>query len=229
MLRAQIIVVEGPLAAGKSQFAQELAKDLDMLYVPEANMDLIYINPYGYDMRQLDAQLPASYRSYDIGNFLQHPTDKQAANFQIRMYMLRYQQYVDALAHVLSTGQGVVLDRSCFSDFVFVEAMVRAKYMSAGAKSVYYDLKKNTIGELFKPHLVVYLDVPVETVRERLAARKLAGETETCTDAYLRDVDHFYKQEYLKEAAVSSELLVYDWSAGGETEIVVEDIERIGE
>lgn len=230
MLVLQIIVVEGPLAAGKSKFAKELATELDMLYVPEANMDLLYVNPYGYDMRQLDDQLPASYKSYDVSNFLRNPNDMRAANFQIRMYMLRYNQYVDALAHVLSTGQGVVLDRSCFSDFVFLEAMVRANFVSAGAKSVYYDLRKNTIEELFKPHLVVYLDVPVDTVKQRVAARKLDGEagSKVISDAYLKDIDYFYKQEYLKDISVSSELLVYDWSEGGETEIVVEDIERIG-
>lgn len=74
-------------------------------------------------------------------------------------------QYVDALAHVLSTGQGVVLDRSCFSDFVFVEAMQKSDYISRAARSVYYDIRKNTITELLKPHLVIYLDVPVETVK----------------------------------------------------------------
>lgn len=136
-----------------------------MLYVPEANMDAIYINPYGYDMRKLDDQLPEGSKSFDVRNFCANPTHKDVANFQIRMYMLRYEQYVDALAHVLSTGQGVVLDRSCFSDFVFVEAMSKANYISRGARSVYYDLRKNTIGELLKPHLVIYLDMPVETVK----------------------------------------------------------------
>lgn len=123
-------MVEGPIAAGKSKFAQELANELEMLYMPEANMDLIYINPYGYDMRQLDPQLPKDVRSFDVKNFLADPTARNVAVFQIRMYMLRYSQYIDALAHVLSTGQGVVLDRSCYSDFVFIEAMANSGYIS---------------------------------------------------------------------------------------------------
>lgn len=85
----KIIVVEGPVAAGKSKFAQELASDLDMLYVPEANLDLIYINQYGYDMRQLDDQLPASCKSFDVNNFLRNPTHTLTATFQLRMYTLR--------------------------------------------------------------------------------------------------------------------------------------------
>lgn len=85
----QIIVVDGPVAAGKSKFASELATELDMLYVPEATMDMLYINPYGYDMRKLDDQLPESCKSFDVKNFLRDPTNRLTANFQIRMYMLR--------------------------------------------------------------------------------------------------------------------------------------------
>lgn len=82
--------MEGPLAAGKSKFAKELADELEMLYVPEANMDMIYINPYGYDMRQLDDQMPESSKSFDASNFCKNPNHRLAANFQIRMYMLRF-------------------------------------------------------------------------------------------------------------------------------------------
>lgn len=85
----QIILVEGPLAAGKSKFAKELAEELDMLYMPEANMDMIFINPYGYDMRQLDPQLPESSKSFDVRNFCQNPSHVLAGQLQIRMYMLR--------------------------------------------------------------------------------------------------------------------------------------------
>lgn len=162
---SKIICVEGPIAAGKSKFAKELAEELEMLYVPEANMDLIYINSYGYDMRQLDPQLSENCRSYDVKNFCLEPNNPLAASYQIRMYMLRYEQYVDALAHLLSTGQGVVLDRSCYSDFVFLEAMHRQGYISKGARSVYHELRQNTINELLKPHLVVYLDLPVDAVK----------------------------------------------------------------
>lgn len=36
-----------------------------------------------------------------------------------------------------------------------------------------------------------------------------------------------YKQQYLKEISVHAELLIYDWSSYGESEVVVEDIERM--
>lgn len=162
---SKIILVEGPIAAGKSKFAQELANELDMYYIPEANMDMAFINSYGFDLRSLDDQLPESCRSFDAVNFCREPKHLLTACFQIRMYQLRYMQYIDALQHILSTGQGVVLDRSCYSDFVFAEAMHKNGYISSGARSVYHEIRNNTIGELMKPHLVIYLDTPVDVVK----------------------------------------------------------------
>lgn len=224
-----MIVVEGPIASGKTAFAKELAVELDMQYVPQPTLDDIYINPYGYDMRQLDPQLPKNMRSFDVKNFLLDPNGRNVAQFQIRMLMLRYSAYIDALAHVLSTGQGVVCNRSPYTDYVFVETMFKHGYISAGARSVYYDLRANTITEILQPHLVIYLDVPVSKVKENIKKRSIAHELKSAvfTDQYLTDMEHIYKQRYLKEITTHAELLVYDWSNGGETEVVVEDIERI--
>jgi NADH dehydrogenase (ubiquinone) 1 alpha subcomplex subunit 10 len=46
------------------------------------------------------------------------------------MIQLRYLQYVDALAHIMNTGQGAVLDRSYFSDRVFTHSMFDEGYIS---------------------------------------------------------------------------------------------------
>ncbi|XP_005175406.2 NADH dehydrogenase [ubiquinone] 1 alpha subcomplex subunit 10, mitochondrial [Musca domestica] len=226
---SKIICVEGPIAAGKSKFAKELADELEMLYVPEANMDMFYINSYGYDLRQLDPKLPESCRSFDVVNFCKEPNHRLTPTFQILMYQLRFEQYVDALAHLLSTGQGVVLDRSCYSDFVFLETMYKHGYVSKAARSVYYEIRGNTLTELLKPHLVIYLDLPVDAVKQRIKARNNDYEVKSpvFTDAYLKDMENTYKQQYLKDIATHAELLIYDWTAGGETEVVVEDIERI--
>lgn len=53
-------------------------------------------------------------------------------------YIFRFSQYIDALAHVFSTGQGVILDRCCYSDFVFTEAMYSQGYLSKKGKFVYF-------------------------------------------------------------------------------------------
>lgn len=42
-------------------------------------------------------------------------------------------------------------------------------------------------------------------------------------------MDSIYKKEYLREISAHAELLVYDWTNGGDVELVIEDIEKIGE
>lgn len=108
--------------------------------------------------------------------------------------------------------------------------MFESQYISKGVRSVYYDIKANSINQLIKPHLCIYLDVPVETVKQRIKERNIDYEvnSKALTDKYLQSIDTVYKQRFLKEVNVASELLVYDWSNGGEAEVVVEDIERIG-
>uniref|UniRef100_A0A1B6LQC9 NADH dehydrogenase [ubiquinone] 1 alpha subcomplex subunit 10, mitochondrial n=1 Tax=Graphocephala atropunctata TaxID=36148 RepID=A0A1B6LQC9_9HEMI len=226
---SKIIVVDGAVAAGKSAFAKQLAEDLDMLYMPEANMNMIYINPYGYDMRQLDPKLPASCRSYDTKDFCLNPHHFNAAGLQVMLYKLKYSQYIDALAHVMNTGQGVVMDKSLYSDFAYIEAMTKEGFISKSARSVYYDIKRHTIDEMMRPHLAIYLDVPVNKIQEKIKKRGHAHEqnSKALSTSFLTALEEAYKRQYLKEVSVHSELLIYDWSDGGDVEVVVEDVERI--
>lgn len=85
----QIIVVEGPVAAGKTKLAKQLAKELDMLYFPEANLDMCYINSYGFNLRTLDPQLPLSCQTFDVMNFLRDPKHVNVARFQIEQYIVK--------------------------------------------------------------------------------------------------------------------------------------------
>lgn len=126
----KVIVVEGPVAAGKSKFAKAIAEELEMQYFPEAHQDMYLINDRGFNYKRLDDQLPEGARSFDVDKFLQNPTYYRAACMQFEQYYVKYSQYIDALAHLLSTGQGVVLDRCVFSDFVFLEAMFSKCYVS---------------------------------------------------------------------------------------------------
>lgn len=160
----KVVVVEGPVAAGKTAFAKSLAEDLGMKHFPEANMDIHYKRPNGCDLRMFDSQIPEDTRTFDHVDFNRNPSHRLAGSFQLLMYIARYSQYIDALAHLFNTGQGVVLERSPYSDFVFLEAMYNQKFISKGVRSVYYELRSVTLEELMRPHLVIYLDVPVPKV-----------------------------------------------------------------
>ena len=45
--------------------------------------------------------------------------------------------------------------------------------------------------------------------------------------SYLNDIYNTMKQSYIKQAKKNSLVLVYDWNTEGETELVIEDIERL--
>ncbi|XP_075985784.1 NADH dehydrogenase (ubiquinone) subunit ND-42 [Anticarsia gemmatalis] len=225
----KVVVVEGPVAVGKTAFAAALAEDLGMKHFPEANMDIHYIRPNGCDLRMFDKDVPEDTRTFDHVNFNLTPNHRLAANYQIMMYVARFSQYIDALTHLLNTGQGVVLERSPYSDFVFLEAMYSQKFISRAARGVYYELRANTIEELMRPHLVIYLDMKVDKVQEAIKKRNLEHEQSgrALTKNFLTEMERQYKTKYLRDIASHAELLVYDWSGGGEVEVVVEDIERL--
>lgn len=75
----KVIVVDGPIAAGKSDLAKSIAAELDMLYFPEANLDMLYTNEYNYNLKQLDNLLPKSVQSFDVKDFCLNPNDSRAA------------------------------------------------------------------------------------------------------------------------------------------------------
>ena len=130
----KLVVIDGPPTAGKAQLAKELADELDMVYSPAPTMDYLLHNDYGYDMRQLDPQLPEDCRSFDETNFLQDPSCVKAWRLRMWKLELRFRQHLEALAHILNTGQGVVMDRSPFSDHVYTEAMAAHKLCSQNCK-----------------------------------------------------------------------------------------------
>lgn len=225
----KVLVVDGPIAAGKSTFAKQLAEDLDMLYFPEANFDMAYVNHAGGDVRSINHKLPENAQYVDIEGFYRNPKHGNVGTMQIQMQQIRFEQYIDALAHLLNTGQGVVLDRSIYSDFVFMEAMYEAGYMSKQARAYYEEQYEAMKIMIRQPHLIIYLDIPVDLVQKRIKERNIESEVKTSvlTEKYLSTIDRCYKQKFLKDMSVKSEVLVYDWSNYGDVEVVVEDIERL--
>lgn len=226
---SKIIIVDGPIAVGKTNFAKMLADDLDMHFVPEANMDMVCIDPYGFDERSLNDKLPENLQNLDEKIFCCNPFHKNAAFFQFSMFELRMSMYIDALAHLMNSGQGVVMVRSVYSDMVFAEAMAKCGYITKAVLKNYHWMRDEMFPELLRPHLQIYLDVPVPLVQERIKQRGIDAEVngKALTPAYLSAIEDAYKRKFLPEIENHAELLIYDWSDFGDLELAVEDIERI--
>ena len=95
-------------------------------------------------------------------------------------------------------------------------------------------MRNLTIDQVLRPNLIIYLDAPVDVVQSKIRERSKtthpweANSPVWENTEYLNDLyGNLMKKQYLRTAAESSMVLTYDWSEGGDVEVVVEDIERL--
>lgn len=119
----------------------------------------------------------------------------------------------------------------------------------------YHSVRNNALFSLWRPHLVIYLDVPIAETKRKIEARNRPYEKDSkmATPEYLQSLVDSYKKDFLKDIrytwhilcryskflfdlknifffcwnSTHAEVLVYDWTKAANTEIVVEDIERV--
>ncbi|KAJ8384088.1 hypothetical protein AAFF_G00208790 [Aldrovandia affinis] len=220
---SRIITIDGSLASGKGALARSLADKLGMLYLPEAGVH--YLDRATGEAEPLhtrfngNCSLETFYRN-------PHAPDGNSYRLQSWMYHVRLLQYSDAIEHLLTTGQGVVLERSPFSDMVFLEAMFKQGYIRKQCVEHYNEIKNISICEFLPPHLVIYLDVPAEEVQRRLQQSGQA-HLQNVPLAYLKSIEEAYKKSYLPSISEHAELLAYDATQAHDIERVVEDIESL--
>merc|ERR1711962_1327945 len=211
---SKLVVVEGPPALDKTKFAKELAEEFGMLYVPGFTMDDFYINAYGYDLRELDFVFKYTRnKCFDEKLFAQDPTanDHGLDRMLYQSHVKRYVKYVDMLAHIFNTGQGVVTERSPHSDWVYFEAAYQQGWISKTTRKHYFKLRDLMMCEILRPNLIVYLDTPVDVVQRKI--RERAEKThpwEKNSPVYENTgyLNHLYndlfKKQYLQEAGIHS-------------------------
>jgi len=234
---SKLVVVEGPPALGKTEMAKALAEEFDMKFVPGFTMEDYYVNNYGYDLRELDYRFTSERnKSFDEKKFAQDPLGQDGGLDRMlwNLHMMRYLQYVDILEHLFNTGQGVVTERSPFSDWAYIDAAFNQGWLDKTTKTHYWKMRNLTIDAILRPNLIIYLDAPTEVVQSKIRARSQTSHPWEANSPvwenteYLEDLyQKMMKKQYLPVAAESSYVLQYDWSEGGDVEVVVEDIERL--
>uniref|UniRef100_J3S9U6 NADH dehydrogenase [ubiquinone] 1 alpha subcomplex subunit 10, mitochondrial n=1 Tax=Crotalus adamanteus TaxID=8729 RepID=J3S9U6_CROAD len=220
---SKVFTVDGNLHAGTAKLAQQVAEILGLRYFPEANIHLLDSLTGGG--KKLDLKYNGSCCLETFYNEPKHPNGN-SYRLQAWMYCSRFLQYADALSHLLSTGQGVVLERSPYSDFVFLEAMSKQNYIHPRCVKHYYRMKHLSICEILPPHLVLYIDVPVSEVKKRIDKIGEPYEKNVST-AYLQSIEDAYKKSFLPQMSETSEILQYTASELDSMERIIEDIEML--
>ncbi|XP_008592379.1 PREDICTED: NADH dehydrogenase [ubiquinone] 1 alpha subcomplex subunit 10, mitochondrial, partial [Galeopterus variegatus] len=220
---SKVITVDGNICSGKGKLAKQIAEKLGLKHFPEAGIH--YADSITGDGKTLDIEFNGNC---SLEKFYDDPKSNDGHSYRLQswLYTNRLLQYADALEHLLSTGQGVVLERSIFSDFVFLEAMLKQGFIRKQCVEHYNDVKKVTICEYLPPHVVIYIDVPVPEIQNRIQKKGNPHEMKI-TSAYLQDIENAYKKTFLPEMSEKCEVLLCNAREAEDTEKVIEDIERL--
>lgn len=152
-----VIIVEGNIGAGKSTFAQHLARALDGEYLPEPADGT---NPYLEDYYRDPAQWA----------------------FEMQMFLLtrRYRAQKYAQGKVRHKGGFVVLDRSYYGDVCFANVQRQLGYFSERDYETYLSHHADMKVNLEPPAMAIFLCVDTSVCKERINRRLSEKEGRKC-------------------------------------------------
>lgn len=163
-MNSGVIIVEGNIGAGKSTFAQHLAKALDGEYLPEPADGT---NPYLADY----------YR------------DPARWAFEMQMFLLtrRYRAQKYAQGKVRHKGGFVVLDRSYYGDVCFANVQRQLGYFSERDYNTYLSHHTDMKVNLEPPAVAIFLCVDTSVCKERINKRLSEKEGRKCESGITLD------------------------------------------
>lgn len=137
-----------------------------MQYFPDVDADLEYKSWDGFDWRDLNIHLHEDVKYPDFKSVLETRNPYQAAVWEMSLLRLKSYNYLRALTHLLNTGDGVVIERSAWSGTVFARTLRDMNLVSQDFLDHYWAVRSNAFSGMYRPHIVIYLDVPIDKCLE---------------------------------------------------------------
>ncbi|XP_062613253.1 NADH dehydrogenase [ubiquinone] 1 alpha subcomplex subunit 10, mitochondrial-like [Saccostrea cucullata] len=213
-----VIIVDGNIGTGKKDLAKKIAEEFDLRYIEDVDYDKIYISRelWGhFDMREVNACAPNRTMFNSLETFW--ATKKLEDNSLImktqwEMYYYRWNVYIDALKHIVNTGQGVVLSRNLYSDIAFSYAMLKKKLYNKRVYEQFEDYVEGSFHYLWAPHLCIYLDATPAYCMKKIKERKVPFEMNSpiLNEEFLALNAEGYEKKALPKLEPFSEIMVLD-------------------
>ncbi|GKT22782.1 Deoxynucleoside kinase like protein [Aduncisulcus paluster] len=191
-----IIVIEGNISAGKSTLAKSLALELDLRLFEEPVVE----NPY-------------------LEDFYKDPC-KWALTMQLWLLEQRYKTYREGIAHYKKTGQGVLFDRSVYSDAVFAINSKKCGQISIEGYERYCSKLNECLKECEIPHFIIYLDVSPEICYRRIHSMRKRACEGTIPLEYIQSLHLEYLEFLSKMKGQGSVILRINWEEFGSVESI---------
>lgn len=238
-----VIQIEGNVCAGKEEFGKTLADELGMKYISMPDLSDVYMNSMGFDFRAMNVQLPERLRICDWKMLHENPTRHSAIHLLHNMYVLRLRSYFRALAHLFNTGQGVVLNRSVFTECVIIETMHKLGWLPMGHSrpdgTKFYDWKNRydtvrtmSLTDVLQPHLTIYLDVDPEECKKRSddSPDPMIAKSKLHTLPFFEAIKEVYETNVLKRAEYYGHVVSYKKTgsiSSEETREIIYDVSKL--
>ena len=160
--RFRYIVVEGPIGVGKTSLAKRLSRDLGSELLLEKPEE----NPF-------------------LGSFYRNPR-QYALPTQLQFLLQRAQQVQDFRQADLFRGSQMVADFMVDKDVLFAQMT-----LSKDELALYQQIYAHLTLDAPRPDLVIYLQAPIATLRERISRRGIDYEQQI-RDDYLQRLSESY-------------------------------------
>jgi deoxyadenosine/deoxycytidine kinase len=181
MNTGNLIWVEGIIASGKSTFAKEISKRLDLRLIEE---------PVGHGEGIDNPYLEKFYK------------DPAKYAFSMQIFLLHQRYAMQQLAAYEATGvggyKGAILDRSLSGDRVFAKMLMQDGLIDPLDFQTYESAYSIMCRSLLPPTLLIFLDVQPQTAYDRMKVRNRGAEAGVPLD-YLIKLRKGY-QDLLREA-----------------------------
>jgi deoxyadenosine/deoxycytidine kinase len=186
---SSIIIIDGNIGCGKSTLTEFIASHYN--YRPM--FEPVKENPF-------------------LERFYKDP-DQYAAVMQFWLMARRFEMHQEALRHVAQTGQGVVMDRSIYADWMFARKLNLDGHISDDEYMTYMAMRKVMEKMLYIPWGVIYLKTNPEVCLERIKSRSRNCETNIPL-GYLQGLEALFPElfQHMQDLGVKH-IYTWDWNA----------------